>query len=350
MAIVIYKCDVCKREKEFKRNIEGLEKIQRCTITHGCRGKLFSVKVLDDYIRASAPESVLGLDDWRQRKVLYDHVQSIARDKWIIEHNLGTFPSISVFINAPTSDDPENVEEIIPTDVVIVDENNMILVFEDNDGNPNFVAGLAQLVARQSDPNLLKPFTRVIDTSTQDLQQISNLGEITIATRISTVEECPIINLQVSYNTTQNTIVEKTYPIDENLSNSSSTWRDFDKVVIKGKIYTIRSYQGVDIDMENETIGSGSTFRFTNITPCPSGSPPSAIARPISQDEVYILYASEPFATVDKLTDQYIDVFDITALDNTFSLLYNTGEFFAQKNIIQQTYPAIRTASITPTI
>ncbi len=70
MAIVVYKCDVCKREKEYIRNVEGIEKIQRCTITHGCRGKLFQVELLPDYIRASSSARVLGLDEWRERKVL----------------------------------------------------------------------------------------------------------------------------------------------------------------------------------------------------------------------------------------------------------------------------------------
>ena len=59
-------------------------------------------------------------------------------------------------------------------------------------------------------------------------------------------------------------------------------------------------------------------------------------------DEVYILFASEPFDTVDKLTDQYIDAFDVTDTENTFSLLYDSGEFFADKDIIQTIYPAIR--------
>lgn len=335
MAIVVYKCDVCKREKEFQRNIEGLEKIQRCTITHGCRGKLFQTRVLSDYIRASTPDSVLGLDEWRQRKVLYNHAQTIARDNWIIEHNLGTFPSISVFVNLPLENDPDNTEEIIPTDIIVIDENNMRLVFERS------WAGLAQLVARQSDPNLLKPFTRIIDTTVTSLQQISNSGEIAIATRISSVGECENVDLLVSYNTTQNTIIEKTYTANDNLLGSISTWRDFDKVVIKGKIYTIRSYQSVYQDMQNETIGSGSTFRFAAITP-DSTCLPIGLSRTIQQDEVYILFAGEPFDTVDKLTEQYIDVFDITETENTFALLYDSGEFFAQKDIIQNTYPLIR--------
>ena len=94
--------------------------------------------------------------------------------------------------------------------------------------------------------------------------------------------------------------------------------------------------------MFDETISSGSTFRFTGITTSPSCSPLDTTVRDIQQDEVYVLFANEPFETVDKLTEQYIDVFDITETENTFSLLYDSGEFFAQPDVIQETYPPIR--------
>lgn len=334
MAIVVYKCDICKREKEFQRNIEGLEKVQRCTITHGCRGKLFQSGEHPDYIRATAPDRVLGLDEWRQRKVLHNHTQTIARSEWTIEHNLGTFPSISVFVNIPVEDDLDNVEEIIVTDTIVIDENNIKLTFDRS------WAGTAQLVARQSDPDLLRPFTRQAITTTE-LQQISNVGEIVIASRISTVGENSNIDLVARYSTTQNTIVNKTYIVSDDVVDSTSTWRDFEKVVIKGKIYTIRSYSGIGQEMYDEIISSGSTFRFTGIVDY-SGVPMDTTVRDIQQDEVYILFASEPFTSADKLTDQYIDIFDITETENAFSLLYDSGEFFAQRTIIQNIYPLIR--------
>lgn len=334
MAIVVYKCDICKREKEFQRNIEGLEKVQRCTITHGCRGKLFQSGDFSDYSRASAPDRVEGLDEWRQRKVLHNHIQSIGRDEWLIEHNLGTFPAISVFVNIPIEDDLDNVEEIIPTDTVVVDENNIKLIF-----NRQW-SGIAQLVARQSDPDLLRPFTRAAITTTE-LQQISNVGDIVIATRVSSVGENAEVDLITTYATTQNTVVNKTYTANDNITASSSPWRDFDKVVIKGKIYTVRSYQGIGQEMLDETIGSGSTFRFTGIIDY-SGDPMDTTLRDIQQDEVYILFANEPFSVVDKLVDQYIDVFDVTDTENVFAFLYDSGEFFAQTDIIQNTYPLIR--------
>ena len=331
MAIVVYKCDVCKRDIELERNIKGLESIQRCTITHGCRGKLYQTKVLDDFVRGRLPDQVAGLDDWRQRKVLYNHPQTIERDNWIIEHNLGTFPSISVFIDAPTEADPDNQEEIIPVDTIIVDEDNIILKFD------KAVAGLAQLVARQSDPDLLRPFVG-LNITTDELQQLSINGNISIATRISTTGTPTTVFLLVEYTTTTNAVIQNVYTVS---GNDLGTWSDINKTVIKGKTYTVRSFNGIISQMENEVIASGSTFKVSFIAGDFNGLG-TETHNPIPQDEVYILFADEPFDNIDKVTTQYIDVFDVAESNNNFTLVYDTGEFFAEKEIIQDTYPPIR--------
>jgi hypothetical protein len=333
MAIVVYKCDVCKREVELERNISGLENINRCTITHGCRGKLYQVKVLQDFVRGRLPNQVAGLDDWRQRKVLYNHEQTIEREEWIIEHNLGTFPSISVFINVPTEDDANNQEEVVPTDTIIIDEDTVKLVFN------KALSGLAQLVARQSDPDLLRPFTG-LNIVVEELQQLSFTGDIAVATRISTVGEAEEIDLDVEYTTTTNAVVSSTYTADANETGTDSPWFDIDKVIIKGKIYTVRSFNGYISEMADETVASGSTFTFTGIDD-KQASPP--VTRAIAQDEVLILFAQSPFDSIDKVTTQYIDVYDvITSNNNNFAFVYDTGEFFADKEIIQEIYPPIR--------
>jgi hypothetical protein len=332
MAIVVYKCDVCKREVELERNINGLENIQRCTITHGCRGKLYQTKVLPDFVRGRLPDQVAGLDDWRQRKVLYNHEQTIERDEWIIEHDLGTFPSVSVFINVPTEDDADNQEEVVPTDTIIIDEDTIKLVFN------KALSGLAQLVARQSDPDLLRPFVG-LNITTEELQQLSITGDIAVATRISSVGEAAEIDLNVEYTTTTNALVPATYTADENETGTDSPWFDIDKVIIKGKTYTVRSFNGIIPEMGDETVASGSTFKFTGIDD-KQASP--SVTRAIAQDEVLILFAQSPFDSIDKVTTKYIDVYDVAVSDNNFTFVYDTGEFFADKEIIQETYPPIR--------
>ena len=123
------------------------------------------------------------------------------------------------------------------------------------------------------------------------------------------------------------------------MEDSNSSWRDIDKVIIKGKIYTIRSFDGIYSDITNDVVASGSTFRFTAINEDPSGS---GVDRDIAEDEVYILFAQAPYDSVDKETDQYIDVYDVTLTQNQFALVYDTNEFYADPDIIQNVYPPIR--------
>ena len=129
MAIVEYKCDVCKRTTQIPRNEKGLERIQRCIITQGCRGKLYQNNLFEDFVRGSLPDQVAGLNNWVQRKVLHNHEQPIERTEWIIEHNMGTLPTINVFIDQLGTDDRL---EIIPENVTIIDKNAVSLTFEFN--------------------------------------------------------------------------------------------------------------------------------------------------------------------------------------------------------------------------
>ena len=335
MAIVTYKCDTCKREIELQRNVYGLETPQRCKITHGCRGKLYQLNLKQDFIRGKIPARVTGLDDWQQRKVLYDHSQSIERDEWNIEHNLGNSVSVSVFVDRPTEDDPTNRDEIEPDDIIIVSPDEITLTFS----RP--YSGIAQLVARASDPQLLNPTVSATTTTTTS-QQISNLGELTIATRIATVGQKTNVGIQLTYNTPQQTIQVADHIADD-APAIASPWSTFDKVVIKGSVYTVRSFNAIVARMATGVIGNGSTFRFTGIDEDGAGSPVSTTGyRAPVKDEVLLLLASSPFTTVDKITTQIIDVSQITESVNPFSLSYDTGEFFANTSILQTIYPPVR--------
>lgn len=327
MSIVVYKCDVCKREIELQRNLEGLERVQRCNITHGCRGKLYQVKLFSDYIRGSLPPNVIGLDNWRQRRALYNFSQPIEQSEWTITHNLGTYPSISVFVNRPVEGDLTNQEEITPQDVVVVDQNTLRLIFD----RP--WSGIAQLVIRQSDPSLLQPITTTASIKTITRQQISNLGEITIATRISSVGELSNIAFQLTFVTPEGNIRTVTYQADDQPSVNSA-WLDYDKVIIRGKIYTIRSFTAVTSEMTTGSITNGSSVTFTGIDDGSSG------VRSINSDEVLVMLATEPYTAFDKDTTHYIDT--TVANQTNFAVFYDTGEFYSVVNVIQSTYPPIR--------
>ena len=333
MAITTYKCDTCNRDIELLRNPKGLEVMGRCIITHGCRGSLFQTNIHQDYIRGSIPDPVVGLDDWKQRKVLHNHSQAIERNEWIIEHNMGVVPSVSVFVNQPIQNNPDNQTEITPTDIIALDDNILKLVFE------RAWAGNAQLVSKQSDPNLLQPSIRVATEDEETPFQISNFGEISIATRLDIDEEEPIISLLVEYNTTQGTTVQEIYEIDDQPSlNSAWQGSAYNRIVVNvnstRQPFTVRSFNGITTNMTSGNIDSGATFKFISIDA--TGTP-----QPINKGEILILLASSPYDIVDKILDQYIDVYDVSDTNNQFGFFYGNSEFFATSDIIINVFPPI---------
>ena len=348
MAIVVYKCDTCKREVELIRNIRGLETVQRCVITHGCRGKLVQADLLEDFSRASIPDEVDGLDDWIPRRVLYNHEQTIANSVWIITHNLGTFPSLSVFADRPLTDDENNREEITPGDVQIIDSNTLLLRFD------RARSGIAQLVARASDPQLFNPVPTAAIQTTPSIQ-VTSSGRVVLATRVKTEWAATNFGVQLEFTSGgQNNLVAYTADSD---ASSSTAWNGTDRVVIRGKTYQVREFDGFAGEMITGVVLNGNTFRFKgldfdrdvdsdgNLTYEYQVDSTDVAGSPyiqINPGDVYILLASSPFGTVDKITNQAIDITAVTKTENPYTLYYDSGEFFASESILTSLFPSIR--------
>lgn len=346
MAIVVYQCDTCKRQVELIRNVKGLETIQRCVITHGCRGRLLQSDLLEDFSRASIPNEVAGLDDWIPRRVLYNHTQTIQNSVWIIPHNLGTFPSISVFADRPLTDDETNREEITPGDIQIVDANTLLLRFD----RPR--SGIAQLVARSSDPQLYNPAPTAATAVVPSIQ-ISTNGRIVLATRVKPEWEAIAVGVQLEFISGTSPVPVST--VAGNGGSSSTAWPTVERVVIRGKSYLVREFNvGTQA---TGVISNGNTFRFQgfdfNRNVDVSGNlsyeyqvdPTDVIDNTFIQvnpGEVYILLASPPFDTADKVTNQVIDITSVTKTTNPYAMYYDSREFFALETLIQSVFPSIR--------
>ena len=83
----VYKCDTCNRKVRVATSKDGIDVVQRCIITHGCKGKLYRVRDARDVNSTSAfPAEVPGVQDWFQRRVVYDHSQPIKSQKWYYYH------------------------------------------------------------------------------------------------------------------------------------------------------------------------------------------------------------------------------------------------------------------------
>ena len=71
----------------------------------------------------------------------------------------------------------------------------------------------------------------------------------------------------------------------------------------------------------------------------PSGN---HIFQSINDDDIIILLADSPYSPFDKITNKYVDVTNRSSNETTFDFIYNSGEFFVNTDIIQSTYPHIR--------
>ena len=317
MAIVEYKCDTCKRLIEKPRNTRGLEVIGRCTITKGCRGNLYQIRVLQDFQRGTTPPLVDGLDDWVQRKVLHNHTQLIRQSEWVIKHDMGSAPQVSVFSDGI---------EITPTDIITINENVTKLVFAEN------TSGVAQLVGRQSDPNILTPIKRPDVEVLEDIQ-MSSRGEVNIAVLASKDITNVQHTLQLTYTTHTSEAVESIHPIVPQTINSA--WGDVQRIVLFGKIYDVRSFIGITPDMVNNVIGNGSSFVFNHLRI-------NGEELDIEPRDFLLLLSDSPFAKADKVFNKVIDVTSVSDTNNQFGFYYSDGELYAQQSTTQVIYPRIR--------
>ena len=271
MAIVVYKCDTCKREIELPQNKKGLEVVQRCIITEGCRGKLGQQSIKYDHSRGSFPSTVVGLQDWAQRKVLFDFTQTISSTTWTVTHNLGTEPSIVVYIAKQSSSVVQTVTGItvvekttyqqVPLDeleVTIVNENQLIVTFP----SPTFTSGqtgIVQCIARST-----KPITNVAApvATTVSYIQLTNSAELSIAS----IDNSTTLNLTLEFITPTGTVVPVNYVVD-NIPSVTSPWTGYTNILVNGRNYTVRSFNVVNniTLFTNGTIPNGSTVRIVSI-------------------------------------------------------------------------------------
>jgi len=236
MAVVTYQCTVCKRQNNLVQFQEGLDWIGHCNITLGCRGTLYQVEVHPDYVRAQLPADVVGLQNWVQRKVLFNFTQSIARTTWTINHDLGTAPAVEVYINAPTTSNPNNQVQILPEDINYITDDTLTLTFT------QAYSGIAQCIARSSNPDILNPRPQPPVVTTTPTIQLSNQGILTIATRIATVGTPTNVTLTLQYALGSNSnATDITYTASSSPSDLSP-WADTSVVIIKGKTYTVRTF------------------------------------------------------------------------------------------------------------
>ena len=309
----VYECDVCTRRVRIPQNKYSVDVVQRCIITLSCPGKLHRVTQTKDINSTPAlTPGVAGLQDWFQRRVLYTHEQQIKSVEWNIAHNLGNNPSIQVFVETLVDGGVVLVETSDYT-TTVVDPNNTTLTFT----KP--AAGVAQCIAYAS-RNTANANAQALPTvvTVADMQ-VSNIGELTIAT----IDTDPTVSITIRYRspiTGAETAV--VYPTVDNVASTLSPWVGTSRVYIGGKTYTVRSFNIVQVA---PPAINGSQMVIT----CSSNNP---------MDNVLLL-GLPPFSVPDRVRDKLVDV---TVINTTQpELYYNAGEVFCSPSIISSTYPFI---------
>ena len=348
MAVIDYKCTVCKREIEIPENKVGLEVIQRCTITEGCRGELYRIGRKQDFIRGDFPDRVPGLTDYTPRRALFNHTQSVLARDWFITHNMGVVPSVQVLIDSAAAtaavdeevpcvlrNDVDSFVQVETTDftIEVVNANELIIRFD----SPQ--SGLAQLIARSTAPDVVETAVAVpVETF-----QLTATGSIlTVATLNEVIPEPNDITLDITYMSPDGvTIIVHTYNIGT-IAAVASPWDDFETVLIQGKRYKVRTFDAFIPEMANGTLPDGSSFYFSSLDIQAAGSPPP---RGINPREVFVLLGLDPYANVDKVKDEIIDVSKVTAANAELSFFLSGRELFAFDSAIDSTFPLIREVS-----
>lgn len=255
MAVVGYQCTVCKRTINLIQNKQGLDWIGHCNITLGCRGVLVQQEVYPDYVRGNLPANVIGLENWVQRDVLFNFSQTSPRTTWTITHNLGVPPSVQVYVNVPNTTGTETLQEILPETITYNSDNQVTLTFQ------QAYSGIAQLIARASNPDILSPLPIAPVGIQTPTIQLTNNGVLTIASRVSTTGSNPSISCVFSIQTGSSASV--IVPISTSSSSDlNSPWSDTSQVMIKGKKYIIRY---INIQSISGTLSTGSSVSMIGV-------------------------------------------------------------------------------------
>lgn len=315
---VVYQCDVCNRKARMPTNARGLEVIQRCTITNNCPGKLHRVILRKDINNTPAiPPNEVGIQNWIQRRVLFNYTQGIEATTWPIAHNLGAIPTLQVFVNKDTTDGVISVE-ITDYTITVVDPNNLTITFD------SAYSGTAQCMTPASqnttNPQIPPPIVPVTDI------QISNTNILTIAT-IQGMGS--VINVTVLFkDPIDGSIITCEYFSLSTTPISTSPWAGTSHVMIAGRMFDVRTFNITTPSTQTGIIPNGSQMVMQingrNIT---------------NYRELLVLLGKSPYTAADKITDKYIDVATVNITQP--EMFYTEGEVKCSNSLIKTTYPLI---------
>ena len=318
MAIVVYKCDVCKRVIELPQNKEGLDTIGRCVITNNCKGKLQFQKIKQAFISGKIPAITENLDDWIARKSLYTFDQNVAVKKWKVKHNLNANVSVQVYTitQSPSGDTlVENTDNVI----TILNSNELTIEF------PFTMKGTVQCISRSTALDSLTDVIEPISQATK-FRKISVNSAITIATPDSIVTNL-ILTGKITFLSSATAevidVTDITFIAHSVLAQPSSPWRLAKKVTIAGVTYTVWSV----------------IVPFRNI---PENSPFYLTLDAYPTNPGMFLISKEPHSQYDISTNEIIKMSNASSAATAVKWSFSSEkDFYISESTISKIYPEI---------
>lgn len=363
MATISFKCDTCKRSVELVENPQGFTVVGKCVITNGCTGRLYRTERNPNNVRESAPRYVEGLDNYVPRRALFDFAQTLASDKWTVNHNMGVLPSTFIYI------EQENGQQVLVDNstykVTALSKNTILVTF------PTKVRGVIQCVAKSTVP--LVPSTVAPETAQY---QVSANGVITFAVpkyltqihgqipQVSAPTVSPTVTPSPTPTSTPVTLplnlcaesatiqieIEITKPNEDpfvcfedidNLTDNRSPWNGWGEVLVgKRRNYCIRTATILKLavfgnaDLESGDIPDGTRIRFLRI------DYGTGRKEAIPSRGLLMLLAKSPYAYADKVKDRVVDVGELIG-DTPDYFVYRGGELFLDETKVERSYPDI---------
>ena len=325
MSIVVYNCDTCKREIELPQNINGLEVMSRCIITDGCKGSLIQTQVKTSHVRGKLPApDTTGLLDWNQRRLYFKMEQPTALNSWKVVHNLGSNPSVQVWI---TLADGRQIET---SDVEVVYKNP----FEVELNFPEPRSGNVQCMSRTSSSgDSLESVNAVNSVDTPSVNISGGLLSLAVPLDVPLVD----LDLRIGFVSTLTNLPIMLEPITFSSQTSSlSPWWKQSQTGITRVFFSKKNWNVATANINNQTwftsgISNGTPFFFT----C------DAQMSPVPPSTVFVLLSNSPYLQYDRDHTNVIDINKLSyanALANTSTI---GDQLLVSQSMTQRVFPPI---------
>lgn len=350
MATISCKCDTCKRSIEIVENTHGLTIIGKCTITNGCRGRLYQIDRNPNTARGANPVIQQGVNNYVPRKAFSQYIQALPKDKWTVQHDLGVLPAVFIYIPDATGKYTQldkNQYSIAP-----LNEDTVYVTFN----SPQ--KGIAQCIARSSVPYEGDNFEL-----NDDAHQVSTKGVITLAVPRYLTQITPLptpVNVDVPYDLCSmgakiRVEIEITKPNEEssvcfedleNVIDVRSPWTGWTSVLLEARrdmcvrtaaVLKLRAFGNANLVKDD--IPNGTRIRFLRI------DYGTGVAQNIPSRGLMMLLANSPYEYIDKDKANVVDVGELVG-ESTDYFTYADGELYLPESLIEKTYPIIERANV----